>query len=367
MKRLTSVLVSIGLTTIVNAYAALPAAKDPSLINVPQLPGGFTIGIAGAYLETAPTNNILDLGVVNIIPSPNIPFLFSGVVNMTTIRSWAWGINLGYIFPQTGNDINIDYFHLQTGNNTLIAGIPFPNSISPISFNPGINLLDQSTANILYRIKQVDLTAGQFINIGSRLSLHPNAGLRYADLKREHDEVFSGASQFQIGNTISNQVLIIGMNEDSDFSGVGPILGLDASYYVDMGFGFVGHVNGALLVGNTKSQNNVDIIDDITSTPIGGSATAVQLGGNYVFKADSDARIVPVLDLKLGGDYTYLFHNAANSNLTIEGGYQVSQYFNPIGRLTTFVNVAGEQGSIIAHSTGDLTINGPYASLTLHI
>lgn len=38
----------------------MPAATDPTVVNVPQLPGGLVLGITGLYLQAADTHGDLD-------------------------------------------------------------------------------------------------------------------------------------------------------------------------------------------------------------------------------------------------------------------------------------------------------------------
>lgn len=92
-------------------------------------------------------------------------------------------------------------------------------------------------------------------------------------------------------------------------------------------------------------------------------------------------RVVTVVDAKFGADYTYIFNNAANSNLTLEAGWIFSNYFNAIDRLQTKITVAPPIYSFIAPSTqpgissaimtgkktSNFAIQGPYMSLVLHV
>ena len=83
---------------------------------------------------------------------------------------------------------------------------------------------------------------------------HGYTGLRYLDLENDHNRIF--------GVNFSNpgQPPLIGtavFNEKSDFSGIGPILGLDGQYYLGYGFSLAGHFDGAIVVGNLSANTNV--------------------------------------------------------------------------------------------------------------
>ena len=132
------------------------------------------------------------------------------------------------------------------------------------------------------------------------------------------------------------------------------------SYYVFRGLGVVGHFDTALLVGNMTA--NVDAFSSFPGLLIGSPQPIItQL---FRFGADSSTRLVPVVDAKLGLDYTMLFPNFSGSDLTLEVGYQTSNYYNSIDKVTGAATLLGS--SITGHGTSDLGLNGPYASLTVH-
>lgn len=293
-------------------YAALPAANDPTLINVPEYPGGFVLGVTGLYLQPTDSHRDLDFFELNGVQK-----------NVSPGFDWGYGFNLGYIFPQTGNDIAISYWHLDTDDRNVL------------------NFIDQGqqeqvTGKAEYDINQVDLTAGQAINVGCRLILHPVAGLRYADLERK-----LGLLDTLIN--VSNPPFF-SENRDSDFSGIGPLAGLDATYYLTQGLGLIAHVDSALLAGDIDSK-----------------ATILQSGGGLSGQviADNNLRMVTNVNAKLGADYTYMLNNAGNSYLTLTAGYQVSHYWNAVDKLFGIGSGSRE--------TKDFGLNGPFASLTLSI
>jgi len=98
MKRLSLALAAIGLST--GALAAYPAATDPTVVSVPQLPGGFFIGATGAYLQPSDSNGDLDYASVDnfaVINGTTAAFS-SQVKNVEPGYDWGWGVNVGYIF-----------------------------------------------------------------------------------------------------------------------------------------------------------------------------------------------------------------------------------------------------------------------------
>lgn len=335
MKRFSITLAVLNFS--MSVFAALPATTDPTLINVPQLPGGFVIGGTINYLQPSDSHGDLDYATLNANST-------SVVKNIDPSYNWGWSINAGYIFPNTGNDINASFFHLDTddtnsfsfGGNNIIVILP----ISVFAFGGFLTTNGESEAN--YDINQIDVTAGQFIDVGCRLILHPNAGLRWADIERKLN------GNFNFFDLSGNPDAIYNSNEKSDFDGIGPLAGLDASYYIGSGFGLVGHFDAALLAGNINTKSNGSLI----------AFTEENSGFTIAFQNNSNERMVPILDGKLGANYTYVFNNSANTDLTLEAGWQVSKYFNAVDRLPS---------NIVLHSTSSLALQGPYADLTLHI
>ncbi|QLH41486.1 MAG: hypothetical protein HWD59_01330 [Coxiellaceae bacterium] len=360
MKRFATIL-SIGLISTAT-YAAYPAATNPTEVSVPQLPGGFVVGGTLLYLQPTPTNGDLDyatLTTINPVASGQAFNTSTSVVSLDPSYTFGGGVNVGYIFPGTGNDINLSYIHLNSDDDsTTVNGanqfiLPINTAILPVIPFPGLAYSSSSaTTSVQYNIDQVDLSFGQFLEVGCRLVLHPFAGARFAAIERKQQNNYVGtvsAPQFDI----NNNPLLQQTNQKSDFYGVGPLAGLDASYYLWRGIGLVGHFSGALMVGS------IDAKQTATQALTLGSffGETVNLTEDESIETNSSTRIVPAVDAKWGLDYTYLFNNSIDSDLTIEAGYQVSQYFNAIDKVSLLDG---------ATSTSNLGLNGPYISLTIH-
>jgi hypothetical protein len=350
MKRIHLALALLGFSSF--ALGALPAAIDPTEVSVPQLPGGFFIGASAFYLQPSTNNGDLDYASARTGVFPNSS---SEIQSVDFPYDFNYGINVGYQFADTGNDVNLSYMHID--HSELDSILAAAHTISAINFNislPDIPAFGNAWMDASYDIHQADLTFGQWINVGCRLRAHPFAGVRYASLDRDADSVYL---QPVIGHY---DKLIV--DESSDFKGFGPLAGMDASYYVWGGLGVVGHLDSGLLVG--------DIDTSLASNIAAGSPV-----GRYVFnfdhKSDSTRRIVPVVDAKGGLDYTFMLNNSWDSYLTLEAGYQVSRYFNVVDRLATNVVISPTalvttQG-ISGHKTSNVGLNGPYATLTLFL
>lgn len=362
MKQIAIALAAIGIATA--AFSSLPASTDPTLVNVPQLPGGFFVGGYLGYLQPISTNGDLDYATANFSTGS---LFFSELRSARPSFDYAWGANVGYEFPFAARDINLKYFHFDINNTEAIFSFPF--SITPIGFNL-ITIPDNFMTiaeRTQYDLNQFDLLAGQTLDVGCRLVLHPNAGLRWTDFERRITTNDFQPLIFLL--PLFNDVLT---DQKSNFDGVGPIVGLDASYYLGTGIGVVAHLDSALLVGDIDSKLDATAV---VFTPLVGTDAIIK----FNFKNESQHRVVPVLDGKLGVDYTYLFNCFSNAYITAEVGYQVSEYFNLIDRLYGTATVESlavpnltqfilpNSAQITERRTADFSLSGPYVNLTLHV
>ena len=111
-----------------------------------------------------------------------------------------------------------------------------------------------ASGKVQYDFDAVDLTFGQYINIGPRLQTRLFAGLRYMRLNDDlststvHDEPVSGGT---------GSILEYDTGElNSSFNGIGPLFGIKADYYLGSGFGLSGMFDAALLVGDLSFSGN---------------------------------------------------------------------------------------------------------------
>jgi hypothetical protein len=314
-----------------------------SLVCVPQLDGGLVIGVTGGYFQPSAENNELyyaqDL-YQSLSDSTN--FFNSKHNSLSPGYTWGWGGNLGYIFSGTGNDISVNYFYLSTSDASSTNAIP-SNFIIPVGL---FNVASASASFAVdYKLNQVDLTVGQSIYVGGLGSIHPMVGLRWAELEKNLTGTY-----YPIDQNTRQITASLPASYESTFHGLGPIVGVDASYtFVNTVFDIVAHADSALLLGDIKNQfiESLNIYQPSSSTIIENSSITKN-------------RMVPVVDAKLGARYRYAFPNKTNANLALEVGYQFSEYFDALDSVKyAYLSVS--------NVTSAFSYQGPYATLTLQL
>jgi hypothetical protein len=317
MKKITLSLVAAGIAASFSANATLPTDAAPFQVVVPNLKSGAEVILEGLYVKPSnpdleysrysPTSTSYDL--------PNIDPKFD----------FGFRVGLGYIIPDSGNDVQLNWTHFDqtTEDDTTAAAT---------------QITDAGTVS--FRYNALDLDVGQYMSIGTRLQTRLFLGLRAIELQ----------SDVNINNTKYNTTppqVVRDIKEASRFRGIGPRAGIDATYNLTSGFGVAAHLAGDLLVGTSEA-----------------SGSASREGGANPKAGDSNkqARVVPGIDAKLGLSYSVPFnHNA--SNMSIEAGYQTTQYFDVIDRMNVLPH--GDDRTVV--TTSNVSFNGPYLSLSFKI
>lgn len=250
-----------------------------------------------------------------------------------TSHEFEGGFTIGYDFNDSANNIEFNYYHLNNdtrtvntpGNGeTLFTSYFFPGA----TFPPGPDFV--SDATLSYKIQQGDIKVGrQYGQCNGAFSIRPSIGIRYAELT--HDLTFTAPGFVR-----------------SKFKGAGPLFSVDGQYNLAYGFKLVGYVDTAFLVGETDANSNLSF------------------GGSASFRTPEKDRLVTNLNGRIGLAYNHVFAN--QMHMSLEGGYQASQYFNPFDLLrgnVTFTPALAGVG-IADIITTDLGVRGPYIKVGVH-
>ncbi|MBY0544130.1 MAG: hypothetical protein K2Q14_01105 [Gammaproteobacteria bacterium] len=332
-KSITLALAMIGLSSV--ALAGAPGnnmvVPTGTPVIAPDSTGTWSFGLEALYMES---NTNFQYATIDTSPTTDVV----DQDNQSVSNDWNWGgeVDVSYIFPGSSRDVSASYTYLnQDGSDSVGGDTGLDNVHGPLLTGLGS---DEAEADVDQTLNAATLTFGQLLTVGDRLSLHPFGGLQFASIDTTNKATYEETEAGVEGVTASYK-------GDSDFEGIGPRAGIDASVHLGNNFSVVGTFAGALLVGNMDSHFDID-------------ATAIPVDAD--FDNDSYTAVVPELDAKLGLDYMHAFN--PNTSMDIQVGYQVVNYFNAES------NDFGD--SVFANSvnnTSDFNYNGPYLRLQLNV
>lgn len=368
MKKFSLVLATAGLTASLGAYAALPTTAQPFQLEIPNLKPGLEVTLEGLLLR--PTNSDMDYAQIQSFDFTAPPITFTTNNSVQSVQpgmDFGFRVGLGYVFADSGNDVQLNWTHFDHSNDDSTAAGPGQVLVTQIGFPlfnlTGLPFITSSsvtgTSTVDNQYNAIDLDVGQYVNVGTRLQMRFFGGLRAAQVKQNTTDSYDTATGIDLPFIVPFNVYT---NEtdtfNSKFTGIGPRFGVDTSYEVWHCFGVVAHLAGALLVGqvDTSTTNTVSLVTDNTNINnfLGLPATTT-----LNTSTDNVDRVVPAFDAKLGIDYTWEFRN--RSSLSLEAGYQVTQYIDAVDNLNyTLLNGVQRQTSSVGY-------DGPYLSLNFHV
>ncbi|KTD66298.1 Lpg1974 family pore-forming outer membrane protein [Legionella spiritensis] len=237
-------------------------------------------------------------------------------------NDWGWGYRLhGSYHFRTGNDITMTWLHydVDTRHGYLAGTFPLGILIVPSYYNLYVD----------NQFDQVNLIMGQHVDYGVKKNVRYYGGFQYADIRVDSKLHYLVPAQFQ---PIFTQT-VDGL-QNTDFSGVGPVVGADFSYNVTPTFSVIANIAGSILYGSSRYND---------STFYSQSLVVLSRYG-------SKKSMVPSLEMKLGGHYE---HPVAQGTINVEAGYQVINYFNALHTLTAAGTLANS----------DFGLYGPYVGV----
>jgi hypothetical protein len=358
--------ITAALFFVLAGTSALAAQTDNSMPMVsgvvliaPHQEGSWSFGLQANYLEPDTDYKYFHTA----LDTPNF-FPLDGedsnrIYTVGSDYDWGWGADISYHFPGNGRDVNLAFTQLNTSHSDSEED---PNQ----SFTLGGGAIDiqqsgDHSAKVETNYNSADLTFGQLIAVGQRLSLHPFAGLRYASIdykaKARGDDAYNASNPFsatEFAFDVTNE-----STWKSDFQGLGPRFGSDAGVNLGRGFSLQSTLGLSLLVGNIDVREKISSHEVLTLySPFIPDQVIIDETTNTNNKIDTNTRVVPEADAKLSLMYKVDVNNGYS--LGFEGGYQVTNYFDAI------------QNSVI--STQDTStqytsyfIQGPYARVELDV
>ncbi len=356
-------MMAAGMLVSISAHAALLNAVLPYQVVVDKSPGGMDVLLEGLIVQ--PSGNDTEFAtLVTAATGSN----HTGDTNIKSINpGWngAFRLGVGYTFPASGDDMQLNWTHFTANGSKTVRGGNNGNTsgVAPLGFvidftNP---LLSQAHGKVDYNYDSVDLIAGRTLDFGKRMKMRFGAGLRYATLNRNL------RTNMSLPNLISSfEFDHFKSSEHSSFSGIGPRFELDSNYYLGNNIGFIAHLGSSLLVGQTKYRSR--FATDLAEVEEGGNSKRQNLividdEINGRSKGDTQNRIVPTLDGRLGFDYTY---PAQRYIFNAQLGYAVEQYFAPFSKIN-WGTLNAFTGNIYADSVKnvDFSYSGPFLNASV--
>jgi len=392
MKKFSIALAAAGLAASLGAYAAVPTDAQPFQLVVPNLKSGIEITLEGLLLR--PTNDNQQYATTSDFAFATTP---GNIVPITTTNAkslsqanpdynFGFRVGLGYIFPDSGNDVQLNWVHFNHSDDTSTTtndagevlttgfGVPLINLgngvttpgflIDPLTFSNLVGGAPAASSSSDFKYDQVNLDVGQYLDVGTRLRLRMFGGLSYARVENNLSNSYFAGYNVSSATDVEDPIdfdATYAENDtlDSKFTGIGPRFGVDSSYHIANCFGFVAHVAGALYVGKVDSSTNQNITItalDNNADPGDTFATVTDvLDSSINTTTDNQWRVVPAFDAKLGLDYTYIAQN--QSMFSIEAGYQWTQYIDAVDRLNNTA-LGG-----VYKTTSSVGFDGPYLTL----
>ena len=252
---------------------------------------------------------------------------------------------VGYLFPATGNDITLGYTYLRSNEKDSVVkptgGSIFTPPLSDVGLQQQVSL-DSASGKAEFDLDAVDLEMGQRFTTGA-YDMRMFAGLRYASI----NHTLTSNALSLANSQAETPAAVYSQEFTSNYKGIGPRIGVDSRYCLQSGFGLDANFSTALLVGNVDGKYNA----------VSAIAAATPTTSGFQAKNGSSTRVVPVLEAKLGLDYTHIMDRCSKSSLVFEAGYQVTNYFNAVdhARVVSASNYVATQ-----NTTTDVSFDGPY-------
>lgn len=317
VKRITSV----AMATISVIFSGLTfagtmgAVCEPGVVTVPCEDKRWELAVEALYLRPVVGRDrmFIEEGTV-----------FNSSANVAGDWGWGFGLSGSYHFS-TGSDLSLDWIHYD-----VISHLPHAFfGVTPSFFGLTPVSASEYRAKVLNRFDRVNATLGQVSDVSLLKRIHFFAGLQYAKIYHEFFNYYDLA--FPPEFTEINEY------NKANFSGVGPVVGIDYSYGLPWwGLNVEAKFDGSILYGTSRTLTGFVL----------GPAGLITNGINVGRK-----RLVPSVDAKLGLSCN---HDLGEGILSLYAGYEVLNYFNALVNLSP---------SVYSLNT-NYGLYGPYAGIS---
>ena len=334
--------------------------KDNFGVYVPNLAPSYEI--SGGALFLRPTGNN-DYGVVvsPFNPAVTLPIEDPSwqVEGINPDYSAGFFLDLRYVFPNSGSDVNLYWAHLRTNDNTSTP--PLENGNPPFfqmsgpewEIGPDANPIRNITSQAKFNYDVLNGEFGKYLNLDPNLRTRLFAGISGLWLQEQLTANFSGPTDNLNFTNINT----------SKFNGGGMRLGIDGQYPIYNNFNVVGLLAGDLFIGSQNPSSQ--FIGSSTLLAVSGIPTNFQS-----ISHKSYIQLIPAVDAKLGLKYSY--QSADNKTWSVEGGYMASIYVNAVQNYVPSTYVPGSAGinsgaiflQGLIKTIENFTVDGPYVMVS---
>lgn len=302
-----------------SSTAALAGTMGPACQNlnatIPCKSQAWSVGIEALYLKPISNNGPLSSININEIPnmsasSPN----FTLSKNYQEIKNdlhWGFRFQGAYQY-KTGSDINLNWSHLQEGNELRYA-TPNTNTFGSYDYNA------------------INLELGQLVQFGEDKQIRFHAGLQYSDM-----------SVTPLVDNFSHNLM---NHQNLTFHGIGPRVGADMGYHLYQGLSLYGNFAASLLLGQAKYNSDGLLYAYYSDTTV----NVAKSGSAYA----SEQSLVPEIEAKVGVEYSWIMQH--DQLLTLNVGYMAINYFNALHQSDIFIST-----NTNTRANYDFGLAGPY-------
>lgn len=297
-------------------------------VTIPCETTAWGVGAKALYLQANVTGS--DVGTTRTFSTPT-----GRTASIGQNPKWGWGFEIegSYLF-NTGNDININWYHYNTARNRTVNGtktvdgdaFAASTAVSAIAAG-GTTTFTSTGASIHPEWDAVNVEFGQHVDFGENKNIRFHGGVEYARL--------AGKSSLSLVGNRSGVAFNVYNTNSPTYNGFGPRVGTDLNYGWGNGLGIYANGAAGLLAGTAKFSTTVK--DNLTAQSITTSG--------------SSPTVVPELEGKLGVNYSYAL---AQGDLTLDVGWLWINYFN-VARASL--------ASSSSTTSGDIGLQGLYFGL----
>lgn len=251
--------------------------------------------------------------------------------------NFAPGLRVGIGWQDNNWDIGAYYSGLwASGDDSAATAVPADDlrptlGDSTFSVQPSA-LFDSGSITGDLKVQVMDLEAGYGFAPTSSSGLRIYGGLRYAELDQQLHAVYLNAT-----TRLDTRL-------DTNFSGAGPRIGMNASVKTGLSnLHVIGNFAGSFLIGTVDAVR--DEVQDV-------SGTLSTSRGNT-----DELRMIPVIEAELG--VAYKVKLTAKRRLNIAAGYRIEDWIGAQDQPESATIVSGREGQRDPGSS-DMALHGPY-------